>query len=290
MGKKLKYWWRIFTKILGIFFGLLGAVAILFPLADISANNIFIRVVILFTILAVAFIASLIGYLIYIKRKSNCVYSAGSTKIIFEYGDLNQIIQDKQQLDEKWIVVPVNTSLEYVFNREVVKDNTVHQACLDYLYSKMQKEVEISVLKKIKIKKGNIDFSKNKYGGKIGNWFLLLPEDLGIEDNGERFIFLEVFDSVEINGLKNNKELSREQYLSAMQSLMEAIPQLLIQEQKIYIPLIGAGAGNVGKPNDIMHFMKALLRFNKRELRQEIHVIILDKYRKEIPIYELTNF
>lgn len=287
----MRYWWGLFTKWAGSIFGMLGALAVLFPLTDISENNIFERSVILVSILTIVILISIISYVIYTKRKSKCVYNVGSTKIFFDYGDFNQIIKDEQNLFEKCtIVVPVNTSLEYVFDRDVIKENTVHRICLDYFYDKMQKSIDPQVLKNIEIKKGNIDFTKSKYGGKIGNWFLLTSGDLGLEETGKNFLFLEVFDIEETNGIKNNKTLSREKYLSAMQSLMDAIPQLLNHEDKIYIPLIGAGAGNVGKPRDIMHFMKSILRFNKKDLRQEIHVIVFYKQKKELPIYELTQF
>lgn len=60
--------------------------------------------------------------------------------------------------------------------------------------------------------------------------------------------------------------------------------------EKVYIPLIGSGAGKVGSPKDIMVFMKELLRFNKTSLHQEVHVVVNEKQKNDVPIYELRKF
>lgn len=275
---------------LSIAFGVLGAISIFWPLSDVTLDNMLIRSLILVAIvIGIVAICWIVTYQ-QTKRKSHKVYKSGKTSIYFDYDDIGEILKKSSNSEKAFtVVVPVNTMLKHVFNRNIVKPNTIHRACLDYIYEKQQKELSIETLAGIEKKKGKFIFSNGEPKGKIGDWFILGPEDLSI-DSKVSFLFLETYNIVEINGTLNNEPLSKESYLSVVQCLMNAIPEQLNIEDCIYIPLIGAGAGNIGKPIDIMHIMNAILRFNKGQLRQEIHVIISDKNREECPIYQLENF
>lgn len=279
MQDEFECWFRNLTKVLGVVFGLLGAISIFVPITDL-ATSVQARCLIMIAIVVGVLLVSIVMSLMDIRRRSNTLYESEHAKIIFEYADIRKILQRTEDI---CVVVPVNTALDTVFDKEAVSKNTIHRECLDYL-SELTK-LDSKLLTSIKVKKGSFENGR----GEVGDWFLLTPSDLGIEDN-VRFLFLEIFNKEEKNGKLVNAELGKEDYLLGMQSLIEGISDVLDQQEKVYIPLIGSGAGKVGSPKDIMVFMKELLRFNKTSLHQEVHVVVNEKQKNDVPIYELRKF
>lgn len=281
----IKQWLSDFIKLLGTVFGILGAISVFLPLADVTSSNIWTRIGILLGFVIVIALASSVWTYCVIHKKRKNVYSSVKTNIIFEYADINDILKAADADSESiTVVVPVNTNLEIDFKRELILKNTIHRLCLDYIFERRGTDIDKVFLDRIPIKKDGFDST-----GKIGEWFLITAKDLEIDSNIQ-FLFVEFFDTIEKNGKIINAELDKQQFIIGLQSLISAIPYVLDPESKVYVPLIGAGAGNVGKPKDIMHFMKAMLRFNKAKLRQEIHVVINEKYKSETPIYQLGEF
>ena len=283
MKDKIKQWLSNFIKILGGCFGILGAVSILFPFTEATSENVGERIRIFIAIIALCIVATLIWTISVILKKRKKVYSKGATKIIFEYSDIKEIISNTLlEEDEVTIVIPVNTDLQSVFNREKIYKNTIHRICLDYVYEKTGHELDYNKLINIQIRNDGFD-----YNGKKGDWFLL-PNVSPDEKGKVNFMFVEFFDLEKRDGKMIISELEKEQYMDILQTVILAISKTE-RESKIFIPLIGAGAGNVDTPKEIMHFMNAMLRFNKSQLRQEIHIVINEKYRNDAPIYQLTN-
>lgn len=287
----IKQWISCFIKILGLVYGILGAASIFLPLADVTQENICIRFFMLFGIIVVVAISALIWVIVIISKKSKMIYSKGTTKIIFEYSDINEIIRDSSiETNDITVIIPINTNLNSnanntlpsVFERERIYKNTIHRACLDYIYEQTGKELTPEILKDLKIKKDNFD-----YNGRKGDWFLL--KTLNKDSNKKiDFLFAEFFDLEEKDGKPIISKLKKNLYIDILQTVILTICKTE-RESKIYVPLIGAGAGDVDNPKEIMHFMKSMLRFNKSDLRQEIHVVINEKYRKDAPIYQLTK-
>lgn len=283
MKDKVKQWLSDFIKILGIVFGFLGAISVLFPFDDVTSQNVVERIYILISIIITAALWSAVQTKITISRKQKIVYSKGATKIIFEYSDIKRIISNTiSKEDEITIVIPVNTDLQSVFDRKKIYKNTIHRVCLDYIYDQIDEDLKYNKLMSVQIKKDGFD-----YKGKKGDWFLLSDVNSG-EKGKVNFLFAEFFDLEEKDGKMIISELDKKQYIEIMQTVILAISKME-RESKIFIPLIGAGAGNVDTPKEIMNFMKAMFRFNKSELRQEIHIVINEKYRNHAPIYQLTE-
>ena len=286
-----KIWIKNTIKTLGAVFGVFGAISIFFPLTEVTRENIVPRSACLLIVIVIVAIVSFIWTRSMIKRKSISVFADVNTKIVFEYADIKQILDnacgDKNKIT---VVVPVNTRLDKVFDRDYIRDGTIHRICLDYINTKIVQEkkhefsLNKSILENVKIKKDG--FAIN---GKLGDWFLLTSEELGINGNIQ-FMFAEIFNLEEKNGKIVNSELKKEQYLSLIQMLISTIPDAVDHENQVYIPLIGAGYGKIGTPENIMHIMNALLRFNKEALHQEIHVFINEKYKDSTPIYRLIEY
>lgn len=285
MKEKIICYKKQLFRLLGIVFGIIGAVSVFLPIQLSVMEGMEILGIILFVVAIGAACMTVFA----ISRKSREVYSVGKTKIIFEYMDMKDVLamEDKMQ-DNYTVVIPINTFLNLVGDRNIVKKNSIHKLWLDHLFEKSGVEFERSVLENAKVKKTSADFTAAEPIGRIGDWFFLTASDIGYETN-VRFLLLEVNNLKDKNGKKIVSELSKEQYIVGIQSLIEAIPDVLELEEKVYMPLIGAGNANVGKSPDIMDIMESMLRFNKGILRQEIHVVLNEKYKDETPLYLLKE-
>lgn len=285
MKEKIICYKKQLFRLLGIVFGIIGAVSVFLPIQLSVMEGMEILGIILLVVAIVAACMTVFA----ISRKSREVYSVGKTKIIFEYMDMKDVLamEDKTQ-DNYTVVIPINTFLNLVGDRSIVKKNSIHKLWLDHLFEKSGVEFERSVLENAKVKKTSADFTATEPIGRIGDWFFLTASDIGYETN-VRFLLLEVNNLKDKNGKKIVSELSKEQYIVGIQSLIEAIPDVLELEEKVYMPLIGAGNANVGKSPDIMDIMESMLRFNKGILRQEIHVVLNEKYKDETPLYLLKE-
>lgn len=281
----IKTWYPLFLKSLGMSFGSLGAIAMVLPIEDITSDlSLWLRIVILFAIIIVSGIVSIVIIEIQIHANQKVVYSNGHTKIYFEYGDVNSLL-NKEQSELVTIVVPANTNLEIALDRRKFPQNkSIHSLCLDYISRNTESPFDASFINNLKFKKDG--FSST---GQIGDWFLL-PYNKVNSENKINFLFVEIYETEIKNGKLRNAPINDEQFVSGVQALIEAIIVSSEIGSKIYMPLIGSGEGNVRTEEDIMHLLNALLRFNRNALRQEIHVLIYKKQRKEIPIYHLLEY
>ncbi len=281
MKEMLKFYFTNAKKIMGLIFGICGAVFVFVP----SFSDYRSGVIVLLAVFIAGIIISICWSCIVIKRQDVTVYSSGKTKIIFEYADINELMTKSLETGEKMtMVVPANTALEYIFDVSNIQKHTIHSSCVEHMLNQMENDKLLPDIENVRIKKDG--FSKN---GAVGDWFLVTPEDFGYAGNIS-FLFTEIYELKKKNGKLVNDELTKEQFLHAIQSLMSAIPDVFEPEEKIYLPLIGAGAGNMGKPKDIMYIMASVLRFNKNSLKQEIHVIVNKKHKNAVPIYQLNKF
>ena len=286
MKDRLTFWINILKKMMGVAFGVIGSLMVLFPLDSVTPDNFLHRLILLVIIVAVILVASIVLTKYQENKSSINLYAKEKTNIIFEYADIKTIMDNEKESTSPFtIVVPVNTSLEYLINRGTVKDNSIHKLWMDYFAGKLGKDIDMELLNSLKVKRQRVT---DNGVGTIGDWFFITPEDVGVEGK-IRFFLLESSELEERNGKPVIKDITREEYLKALQSILDAIPDVLDQKEKVYIPLIGAGNGNVGKGKDIMHIMKAMLRFNRQKLRQEIHVVINPEDRRTIPIYQLRE-
>ncbi len=280
-----KTWYPLFLKSIGMFFGSIGAIATVLPVEEITSNlKLWLRIVIFFAIVAISGIVSIIIVVRQIRANRKAVYSNEDTKIYFEYGDVSSILKKKHS-ELITIVVPANTRLEIALDRSrFPKNASVHSLCLDYISRNAEHKYDASFINDLTLKKDGF-----RSTGRIGDWFLL-PYDKVDRKNKINFLFVEIYETEIKNGKLCNADIDDEQFVSGVQALIDAIIASSEIGSKIYMPLIGSGEGKVRTGEDMMHFINALLRFNRHALRQEIHVLIYNKRRKELPLYHLLEY
>lgn len=284
----MRFWYGKYKVLLSLGFGIIGSITVLFPLDVVIELNIWIRALIFFLFLLLLFVVSLVWIKYEKNKKRKRIYSLEKAQVYFEYGDIRQTLANEAEVKEKFtIVVPVFTDVGSLFDHNLIKETSIHGICLNYLSNKLGQKLDIEVLKKAKGTGHEAFVNQEVSVGKIGQWFFLKPDELGV-DAKIRFLFIETCNLIDKNGVKSIDLPSKDQYLLSIQSLFDAM-KTLEEGEKIYIPLIGAGNGNAGTNVEIMYILAAMLRFNKDKLKQEVHVVVDEKLRNEVPIHQLQN-
>lgn len=283
MKDRNKLFTKFILKVWGIVFGILGAITVIFPI-----NEIFLdwknRVIVFGILIFIIIVSTIVATFYSMNIKTKIVYSKESTKISFEYDDFGKILKENHS-ETCTVVIPINTELQFLGAVGEIKENSVHGACLKYLEDN-NVHIDKSIINEAKYK--NISSEGNRDKGKIGDWFLVTPEMLGLSCKIQ-FLFLEINDLEKKETYFSIKSLSKEEYYTCLAYMTSAIADATGIEEKIYIPLLGAGNALVGKTKDIMFFMEGFLRFNKASILRDIHVVIPVKKKDEAPIYLLRN-
>ena len=116
---------------------------------------------------------------------------------------------------------------------------------------------------------------------------MISGKDIGRPESKISFLFLVMYDGELETGKIVNK-YTKENFLVGLQSLFQEALHAPERYEKVYIPLIGAGNGEVGTKRQITSLLNALIQYNLDELKNrelEMHIIIREKNRKEVPIY-----
>lgn len=281
----IKYWSENLFKIGGMIFSAIGAISVLFPLADISRNNFWIRMLMLFLIVLAVLISSVIYTYHNMHLNRRTVYSEDKASIIFEFNDFERIINEKSDRD-RTVVIPINTNLEVVGDASKISKTSIHWLLYECLH-KNGVELNIDLLRSVTKKR--MSNRGESYIGRIGDWFYLTPADLGIQSHLS-FLLVEINEyEKKKDGFFAPKALTREDYILGLASALKVIFEIVGQEETVYMPLIGAGNANVGKTEDILLLIEEMLRFYKDKIRQEVHVVIREKDKKEVALYQLRE-
>lgn len=274
---------KIAKQVFVTVFTIVSILVTIIPLSDFWDENVKQKVIFLLAVVLLAFIITIIFLIVKKKSNKKVVFSNEKAFIQFEYGDLRKILENDSNIDKCTIAIPANTNLDIVFDRNIIKKDSVHGICLNYIFSKRNKEIEKALLYKIKRKKEN--FNAN---GAIGDWFILQPEDLEIDSKFD-FLFVEANNVKKENGQDTNEDPKREETLVAIQTLIQAVTSL-DNKTEVYIPLVANGHARALSCLESLELIYSLLKYNKDSLFQNIHVVIYEKQKEYAPIYQLEKF
>lgn len=264
-------------------FTILSILLTVIPLSDFWSDDVLKKVLFLLAVVIFAFAITIIILFVKKKRNKKVVFSSEKAYVQFEYGDLNKILENDSNIDKCTIAIPANTKLDIVFDRNIIKKDSVHGICLNYIFRKRNKEIEKSILHNIKRKNENFNFD-----GEIGDWFILTPEDLEIDSKFD-FLFVEANNVKKENGQDINEDPKREETLTAIQTLIKAVTSL-DNKTEVYIPLVANGHARALSCLESLELIYSLLKYNKDSLFQNIHVVIYEKQKEYAPIYQLEKF
>ena len=90
---------------------------------------------------------------------------------------------------------------------------------------------------------------------------------------------------------KTQSECSDLQYFDGLQHMIEFLSKECDLQEKVYIPIIGGGYAFMNKSNqELLSVMIEMLVYNSNKLQHDIHVVIYDKLKKDIPLYYLNKY
>ena len=234
-------------------------------------------IVLLFVSLFTAFITCL-----FCQENKRVLYEKEKCKITVEYGDFNNIISLQQVSDPYTVVIPINNSLEHLTDVSVTKPKSTHgiwlKTALRYyaenkeVFGEVSQRLSSDVLKncspelKQTAKVGDCFYIKNIYGV---NYLLVVTCTLH----------------------KTQSECSDLQYSDGLQHMIEFLSKECDLQEKVYIPIIGGGYAFMNKSNqELLSVMIEMLVYNSNKLQHDIHVVIYDKLKKDIPLYYLNKY
>ena len=277
----MKLLFKTFVKVSAVVLSVLGVISWIFPFGEVDKNSIIYRAAALLGFIVVALIISFIRVKALKQKNSIETYKKGKTNIVFRYKNLDELLYECFY-KKSTIVVPINTFLPSVGDRDKLINTSIHSQVLVFLQNHGVKIDKSSVAA---IDRKNIHMTDGDNCA-VGDWFILSLREKGIESD-LRFLFLANGRPIEENGKMNNDGATRQDHLMSLQSLCDAIIMQTDTEEEVYIPLLGAGNTNVGKGSDILRILSDVLMFNRANLKQHITVFIDPKNKSENQIVDL---
>lgn len=205
----------------------------------------------------------------------------GNTSFVVEYGDLHKLMFPKRTPKKEYtVIIPVHNQLNRIFEdwgsagRSVhgnwvleVKNNTpkygktldeISQESLEYLKNKYRERFDEERNTEYEIGDG-IWISGDSIGVKGVDYYFIATNKLS-DDNHSYY-----------EGV--SKELS---YVKAIQGIIDAY-QLELNQQIVYMPIIGGGFGDINKPQtNLLSFIYEMFKFNGERIKSDIHVVIFE--------------
>lgn len=273
-------WLYIFTtsnKIAAMFFSAWSFVTLVTS-TDTMLNGItnsFARIIVAISILTVIYLAIVIGVFIYTKkRKQIKILNLHSKHSLFaEYGDLF----NSGDLNEKKIIAFAgNRCFDTIVDDDLIGSEKIHGMALKRIYEQGDRDA-LTVLDEIE---ENLSLHKYKHTD--------LKQKEKRKGNLHRY---DVGAVAEIDGLNNEKyfilgltclnnelraHVEKEDYIKSIASLVRYISERS-QGFPTYMPVIGAGAADVGDVKELVALIIKIISLYKNQIDCDIHIVIRDK-------------
>lgn len=265
-------------KTMGVLFSLMAILTTFISVDEmldtINHNSISWKIAMLISICVI----SIVGTWIYNNtRNSITIYEKGRTSITFEYGDMQKdYIKDNTGNEPYTVVIPINTTIDDVFNENRIRKNSNHGYWISQMKSLGYSEDIIKDMVKDQMtldknglcKQGSVCYLNNLNGNV--NYILAA--------------------TAVIDTKKKHSYCSRDQYYLGIHKIVDAISRVCNQGEKIVMPLIGGGYARMQKSErEIVPIMAEILVFNADKLKHDVHVVIYNKRRSLIPIFSLSQ-
>lgn len=252
-------------------------------LTIVNHNSSFWKIVMLLFISVLC----MLGTCIYYKfKKSITIYEHGRASVTFEYGDMQKgYIKDNTNNKTYTVVIPINTHINEIFDEKKIRKNSNHGYWISVMKEMNYTESEI------------IEEIKKRHEAKVKDE-AKADANADVCEIGETFYFQNLRGNVnyllavtcDIDEKEGYSFCTRKDYYYGIHSIVEAIKGSCNQEEKVIMPLIGGGYARMDKPErELVPIMAELLLFNADKLKHEVHVVIYDKRRNMIPIFNLSK-
>ena len=278
------------ARITGWIYAFAGFIGMLAPLDELLPKTISmgLRVFVSLVIFIGVWIICFIGFSVYfLIKKRVTVFSVNNGHALYlQYGNIfnsKEIVKNNKQRN---IVIPVNCCFDTHLNDQIVSEQTLHGMVLKKLYSSgLYTEESLSKLIETQLSKTEYDNLSDcdRPNRKLKRYPIGTIVDLpGVGDEHYFLYALSIFD-------KNmNAQTTMENYALAVQRLIEACNSES-EGFPIVLPLIGTGLSRTKKNEcDVLRYLISAFRLNKDEINSDIHIVVRDDLKDNIPILDIT--
>lgn len=269
----LKYLWNYTKKSAGCIF---TAVAVLvcfvtpddllkpFGLDKIWMKVLCFAVLCLISVLTAALLARLR------KDRPVTLYDKEGSAIEVAFGDITSYMKDNTGGAHYTVVFPVNKDMDRILNPERIKPSSVHGQWLSYLQTLPPDEYR------------NVEKQLENCRPRVGDCLL-------VRNTRNVDYILAVSSTVQ----DEQPVCTETDYLKTMQSLIKAMKTHCQTQERVYMPIIGAGNSSLsGKTMQaLLRMQTEVLMFNTDLLKARAKILVYDdpdgKMRKDIRLYAL---
>lgn len=285
--------WQIAGSVYALI-GLAGMLAdldnLIFPCLDT-----WLRVLIGIAILFAAWLLILVVCCVfYSGAEKVCILRLSNNhRIYVQFGDLfaNKIICDKNGIPsapKRNVVIPVNCCFDTIVDDDLVSSRKIHGKAFRILYDSKKytadtlnqaihrhlrsRHIPSTLIPKQQKRKGNLE--RYPFG---------TIAELPVDDT-ETFFLLAL---TEFNSDLHAEIHNRENYMNVLQRLIEYISSRS-QGFPTVLPIIGGGLPEVSQSEQsILELLLRVLEINRDKINCDIHIVIRDSGRGDIPILDL---
>ena len=284
-----KYISSIATTIIGgiyAFFGFIGNFVSLdgvLPQELPFYSKVLISLAILVFLWIVCFL--IVGCTLSRRKRFEVICGNNGHKLYVQYGDLFDANEVLNPCERRNIIIPVNRCFDTIVDNHLVSEQTLHGIAFKQLYSSVR-YTEQSLNAAIQRQLSNQPYQDidiiDKPEGNLRRYPVGTIADIPSDETTHLFLWaLSTF----------NRELkaqtSMQDYALAVQKLIEACNSES-EGFPILIPLVGTGLSRTKKDQkDVLSYLVQAFKLNKSELNCDIHIIVRETIKSDIPIMNL---
>lgn len=285
----LKFLVKRTGTIIGAIYAFLGFIGVFVPLTELFPQemSIWLKVIIAFSVfLGLSMICFAIVFVVEYKKKSvEILQTNGGHGLFVQYGDLFSENEVKNPSCRRNIIIPVNRCFDTIVDNELVSESTIHGMAFKKLYS-LGLFSEQTLRDEIDRKLLHTEYAPLPIGkkprGNLKRYPVGTVVDIAVNDNTHYFLWaLSTFDE------RLKARTSMQDYSLAVQRLIESCNNDS-EGFPVLLPLVGTGLSRTKKEQcDVLNYLISAFTLNRNEINSDIHIVIHEKLKQEIPFSEI---
>lgn len=277
---------KIASSVTGGIYALAGFIGILFPMDEVLSEQMSLGVKCLISILILIAIwccCFLIASLASLCKKRYKVLTVNNGHALYlQYGNIfapNEVFNSDRRRN---VIIPVNRCFDVHVDNHIVSSQTLHGMALQRLYAS-GKYTEENLKLRIEQLLSRVEYEnvpkKEKPEGNRKRYpagtVVVLPENENI------YYFFWALSKFDANMTAST---TMQEYTIAVQKLIEACNEKS-SGFPVVLPLVGTGLSRTKKEQqDVLKYLVNTFRLNKAEISCDIHIVVWEDLKDEIPI------
>ncbi len=252
---------------------------------DLGIKTVSCKLLILIGIGVVSFLIATVTILV---RNKNTIFGEIDKGLSIQYGDVIDLGFNNHGKSKKIIVIPFNRCFDLSCENNLISEESIHGQWLDNYISSEKDRKELHQRIETYLAEQNANYTDvNKNDKKYGYLKRYAPGTIVelIETNGITF-YLWGVSELDSNLKANSTEID---YFKALQNLVDYYDSHG-QCVDLYCPVFGDHIIRPTRPTeDVLHFMISTFKINKLKIHGNIHIIVYDQKKADVPILKYCD-